>query len=61
MYVCQVDYLRNYEKPNPRTYIRSKPYAFEKGTTKIFSESIRQLPPLKSLVEISGDVQAMEE
>ena len=29
----QKEYLRNYELPNPRTYVSSKGYSFAKGRT----------------------------
>jgi len=53
----QREYLRNYELPNPRTYVSSKGYSFAKGHTEVLSTKIT---PLKEHVKIiEGD--AMEE
>ena len=30
-----IEWLRNYEQPNPRTYVRSKPYVFDRGTAQV--------------------------
>ncbi|KAJ7557195.1 hypothetical protein O6H91_05G115800 [Diphasiastrum complanatum] len=51
------EYLRNYKKPNPRTYIREKGYSFAKGHTQVLSTTI---VPLKDKVTII-EGEAMEE
>jgi 20S proteasome subunit beta 2 len=35
-----IEWLRNYEQPNPRTYVRSKPYVFDRGTAQVLSETV---------------------
>eukprot|EP00898_Chlorokybus_atmophyticus_P004828 jgi/Chlat1/5346/Chrsp35S05207 len=51
------EYLRNYEKPNPRTYMRTKGYEFPRGTTEVLSSQIKSF---KQLVEVT-DGDTMEE
>ncbi|KAL3702541.1 hypothetical protein R1sor_020563 [Riccia sorocarpa] len=53
----KAEYLRNYKKPNPRSYIRSKGYDFARGHTAILSTKITPLKDQVTIVE--GD--AMEE
>lgn len=51
------EYLRNYQNPNPRTYVSQKGYSFVKGHTEVLSTKIT---PLKAKVAVTeGD--AMEE
>jgi len=50
--------LRNYELPNPRTYVSSKGYSFTKGQTEVLSAKII---PLKQKVEVAEGGDAMEE
>eukprot|EP00252_Welwitschia_mirabilis_P013254 TRINITY_DN29213_c0_g1_i1.p1 TRINITY_DN29213_c0_g1~~TRINITY_DN29213_c0_g1_i1.p1 ORF type:complete len:273 (-),score=47.60 TRINITY_DN29213_c0_g1_i1:187-1005(-) len=52
----QKEYLRNYEEPNPRTYVSSRGYSFPQGHTEVLSTKII---PLKEVQIIEGD--AMEE
>eukprot|EP00899_Mesostigma_viride_P026162 jgi/Mesvir1/6730/Mv04435-RA.1 len=50
----ETKYLRNYELPNPRTYVRSKGFGFAPGKTQILTSHVR---PISSLVDvIEGDV-----
>ncbi|KAF6994152.1 hypothetical protein CFC21_010926 [Triticum aestivum] len=51
------EYLRNHELPNPRTFVSSKGYSFNKGHTEVLSTKITQLK-LKPEV---ADGDAMEE
>eukprot|EP00850_Spirogloea_muscicola_P016321 SM000131S26751 [mRNA] locus=s131:306424:307864:+ [translate_table: standard] len=51
------EYLRNYEKPNPRTYVRSKGYSFSKGHTPVLTTNRQPLSKLVTVV--NGD--AMQE
>lgn len=51
------EWLRNYETPNPRTYVRSKPYAFARGTAEVISETV--YVPKKKVADIV-DVVEME-
>ncbi|KAF6988602.1 hypothetical protein CFC21_006107 [Triticum aestivum] len=51
------EYLRNHELPNPRTFVSSKGYSFNKGHTEVLSTNITQLK-LKPEV---ADSDAMEE
>ncbi|BBM97171.1 20S proteasome subunit beta 2 [Marchantia polymorpha subsp. ruderalis] len=53
----KAEYLRNYQKPNPRSYVRSKGYDFVKGHTAVLSTKIT---PLKDHVAII-EGEAMEE
>ncbi|KAF3339571.1 proteasome subunit beta type isoform 1 [Carex littledalei] len=54
----KTEYLRNYQLPNPRTYISSKGYTFVKGQTEVLSTKITQIQHKVETVQ-SGD--AMEE
>ncbi|CAN6470834.1 unnamed protein product [Victoria cruziana] len=51
------EYLRNHQLPNPRTYISSRGYSFEKGRTVVLSTKTKQLKEMVEVIE--GD--AMEE
>ncbi|CAM6083689.1 unnamed protein product [Calypogeia fissa] len=53
----EAEYLRNYQKPNPRSYVHSKGYSFAKGHTAVLSTKI--IPFKDSVTVIEGD--AMEE
>ncbi|CAA7394296.1 unnamed protein product [Spirodela intermedia] len=53
----QVEYLRNFQLPNPRTYISSKGYSFIKGQTEVLSTKITLLK--QKVAEVEVDV--MEE
>ncbi|KAK1317329.1 Proteasome subunit beta type-7-A [Acorus calamus] len=39
----KVEYLRNHQKPNPRTYISSKGFSFLKGQTEVLSTKVTLL------------------
>ncbi|OVA04115.1 Peptidase T1A [Macleaya cordata] len=52
------EYLRNYQLPNPRTYVSSKGYSFSKGQTEVLSTKIKLL---KEKVEVTAGGEAMEE
>ncbi|MQM10949.1 hypothetical protein Taro_043846 [Colocasia esculenta] len=53
-----VEYLRNYQLPNPRTYISSRGYSFSKGQTEVLSTKIT---PLKQkAVAAEGDLMEEE-
>ncbi|XP_078437213.1 proteasome subunit beta type-7-B-like [Wolffia australiana] len=54
----QVEYLRNFQLPNPRTYVSSKGYSFTKGQTEVLSTKITPLKQ-KLVAEVEADV--MEE
>eukprot|EP00270_Netrium_digitus_P011227 TRINITY_DN355_c0_g1_i3.p1 TRINITY_DN355_c0_g1~~TRINITY_DN355_c0_g1_i3.p1 ORF type:complete len:281 (-),score=67.94 TRINITY_DN355_c0_g1_i3:179-1021(-) len=51
------EYLRNYEKPNPRPYQRGQGYMFKKGVTEVLASSVIQTGPQPVLVD---GPQAME-
>ncbi|MQL75071.1 hypothetical protein Taro_007446 [Colocasia esculenta] len=46
-----VEYLRNYQLPNPRTYISSKGYSFNKGQTEVLSTKITPMKQKAVLTE----------
>lgn len=52
------EYLRNYDKPTPRTYVNEKGYTFSKKT-EVLMTKVKPLKELVEVVEVSGD--AMEE
>ncbi|KAF6141296.1 hypothetical protein GIB67_024380 [Kingdonia uniflora] len=52
------EYLRNYQLPNPRTYVSSKGYSFAKGQTEVLSTKIT---PLKNNLVVVAEGEAMEE
>ncbi|KAF9618379.1 hypothetical protein IFM89_001014 [Coptis chinensis] len=49
----KTDYLRNYQLPNPRTYVSSKGYSFARGQTEVLSTRIISL--MANLVLAEGD------
>lgn len=51
------EYLRNYEKPNPRTYTRKQAYTFPAGTTPVLKSRII---PLREMVSVSEGAESME-
>eukprot|EP00246_Nothoceros_aenigmaticus_P007175 TRINITY_DN20837_c0_g1_i1.p1 TRINITY_DN20837_c0_g1~~TRINITY_DN20837_c0_g1_i1.p1 ORF type:complete len:273 (-),score=29.53 TRINITY_DN20837_c0_g1_i1:150-968(-) len=51
------EYKRNYKKPNPRSYVRSKGYAFAKGHTPVMTTKVT---PLRERVIVT-ESDAMEE
>jgi len=51
-----VEILRNYDRPNPRSFRREKPYVYPIGTTPVLKQSIT---PLHERVIVS-DADAME-
>lgn len=53
----KTDYLRNHQLPNPRTYISSRGYSFDRGHTEVLSTKIT---PLKLKAEVV-ESDAMEE
>ncbi|KAK8950373.1 Proteasome subunit beta type-7-B [Platanthera guangdongensis] len=53
----KTDYLRNHQLPNPRTYISSRGYSFDRGYTEVLSTKIT---PLKLKAEVVEN-DAMEE
>ncbi|KAK8926499.1 Proteasome subunit beta type-7-B [Platanthera zijinensis] len=53
----KTDYLRNHQLPNPRTYISSRGYSFDRGHTEVLSTKIT---PLKLKAEVVEN-DAMEE
>mmetsp|Transcript_18811 Transcript_18811/g.22551 ORF Transcript_18811/g.22551 Transcript_18811/m.22551 type:complete len:277 (-) Transcript_18811:348-1178(-) len=61
-----LDYLRNYEMPNERTYVSARGFNFPPGTTptvnKLVTASCANLPPpLETFVSVSEGVEDMEE
>ncbi|KAF6148129.1 hypothetical protein GIB67_011904 [Kingdonia uniflora] len=52
------EYLRNYQLPNPRTYVSLKGYSFVKGQTEVLSTKIT---PLKNDMVTVAEGEAMEE
>ncbi|KAK9119902.1 hypothetical protein Scep_017995 [Stephania cephalantha] len=52
------EYLRNYQLPNPRTYVSSRGYSFAKGQTEVLTTKI---VPLKEKEEAAEVGDAMEE
>jgi len=54
-----VDFLRNYETPNPRTYVSQRGFSFPPGTTKVFKEQVTPIADLVDVVEVAAT--AMEE
>ena len=56
------EYLRNYQKPNERTYVRQKGYAFERGTTEVLNTVVKLRDMVVTEVpKEKGDAAAMEE
>lgn len=51
------EYLRNYEKPNPRTYARRQAYTFPPGTTPVLRSKVT---PLHNLVTVAEGAESME-
>eukprot|EP00963_Diacronema_lutheri_P006669 scaffold585_cov330-Pavlova_lutheri.AAC.30 len=51
------EYLRNYEKPNPRTYARRQAYTFPPGTTPVLRSKVT---PLHDLVTVAEGAESME-
>lgn len=52
-----VEFLRNYQQPNPRTYISKRGYSFAKGHTAILSSKV--IPLRQQVTVVEGD--AMDE
>ncbi|CAA7393796.1 unnamed protein product [Spirodela intermedia] len=46
-----VEYLRNYQLPNPRTYISSRGYSFSKGQTEVLSARVTPLKQKEAVAE----------
>lgn len=51
------EYLRNYQTPNPRTYISTKGYSFSKKTEVLLTK----ITPLRDVVQVIEVGDAMEE
>uniref|UniRef100_A0A5B7A231 Proteasome subunit beta n=1 Tax=Davidia involucrata TaxID=16924 RepID=A0A5B7A231_DAVIN len=51
------EYLRNYQSPNPRTYVSAKGYSFSKKTEVLLTK----ITPLREVVEVIEGGDAMEE
>ncbi|GBG90508.1 hypothetical protein CBR_g50853 [Chara braunii] len=51
------EYLRNYEMPNPRTYVKKNGYVFSRGHTAVLTSSVRRLRERVEVIESD----AMEE
>lgn len=51
------EYLRNYDKPNPRTYVRRQAYTFPPGTTPVLRSKVT---PLRDMVTVTEGAESME-
>jgi len=55
------EYLRNYDKPNPKTYQRKKPVAFPPGTAPVVYEKVMPVGvPLSAVVVTEGAPEGMD-